>query len=138
MNISDFNSNLAPESLGAYPHSKKLNNLLFLSGIGPRKRNSSTIPGVTLDKEGNIISYDIEEQCYSVFNNVRNVLEASGSRLENLLDVTVFLTDIKKDFPVYNRIYNEYFQEAYPCRTTIGVNGLPTPIAIELKCIAFV
>jgi 2-aminomuconate deaminase len=128
----------APEPVGAYPHARKVGNLLFLSGVGPRKRGSKEIPGVTLDAKGNIVSYDIEQQCHSVFQNVRAVLEASGSRWENLVDVTVFLTNMKKDFPIYNKLYAEYFKENQPCRTTVEVTALPTPIAIELKCIATV
>lgn len=134
MNI--LNSDKAPEPVGAYPHARKVGNLLFLSGVGPRKRGSKEIPGVTLDAQGNIVSYDIEQQCHSVFQNVRYVLEASGSKWENLVDVTVFLTNMKKDFPIFNKIYAEYFKENQPCRTTIEINALPTPIAIELKCIA--
>jgi 2-aminomuconate deaminase len=134
MNI--LNSDKAPEPVGAYPHARKVGSLLFLSGVGPRKRGSKEIPGVTLDAQGNIVSYDIEQQCHSVFQNVRYVLEASGSKWENLIDVTVFLTNMKKDFPTFNKIYAEYFKENQPCRTTIEINALPTPIAIELKCIA--
>lgn len=134
--MSSLNSDKAPEPVGAYPHARRVGNLLFLSGVGPRKRGSKEIPGVTLDEKGNIISYDIEQQCHSVFQNVRFVLEASGSKWENLVDVTVFLTDMKKDFPIFNKIYAEYFKENQPCRTTIEINALPTPIAIELKCIA--
>jgi 2-aminomuconate deaminase len=131
-----FNSASAPEPVGPYPHSRKVGNLLFLSGVGPRKRGSKEIPGVTLDAERNIISYNIDEQCHSVFQNVRFILEASGSRWENLVDVTVFLTNMKADFATFNKIYAEYFKENQPCRTTVEVNALPTPIAIELKCIA--
>ncbi len=131
-----LNSDKAPEPVGAYPHAKRVGDLLFLSGVGPRKRGSKEIPGVTLDDKGNIVSYDIEQQCHSVFQNVRYVLEASGSKWENLVDVTVFLTNMKKDFPVFNKIYADYFRENQPCRTTIEINALPTPIAIELKCIA--
>ncbi len=134
--MSTLNSDKAPEPVGAYPHARKVGNLLFLSGVGPRKRGSKEIPGVTLDAQGNITSYDIEQQCHSVFQNVRYVLEASGSKWENLVDVTVFLTNMKQDFPVFNKIYAEYFKENQPCRTTIEINALPTPIAIELKCIA--
>jgi 2-aminomuconate deaminase len=105
-------------------------------GVGPRKKGSKEIPGVTLDENRNIISYNIEEQCHSVFQNVRYVLEASGSRWENLVDVTVFLTNMKDDFTTFNKIYAEYFKENLPCRTTIEINALPTPIAIELKCVA--
>ena len=131
-----INSDKAPEPVGAYPHARRVGGLLFLSGVGPRKRGSKEIPGVTLDTQGNIVSYDIEQQCHSVFQNVRYVLEASGSKWENLVDVTVFLTNMKKDFPIFNKIYAEYFKENQPCRTTIEINALPTPIAIELKCIA--
>lgn len=134
--MNTLNSDKAPEPVGAYPHARKVGNLLFLSGVGPRKRGSKEIPGVTLDAAGNIVSYDIEQQCHSVFQNVRYVLEASGSKWENLVDVTVFLTNMKQDFPIFNKIYAEYFKENQPCRTTIEINALPTPIAIELKCIA--
>lgn len=136
--MSKIDSDKAPEPVGAYPHARRVGNLLFLSGVGPRKRGSKEIPGVTLDDKGNIVSYDIEQQCHSVFQNVRFVLEASGTKWENLVDVTVFLTNMKKDFPVFNKIYAEYFKENQPCRTTIEINALPTPIAIELKCIATV
>jgi 2-aminomuconate deaminase len=136
--LSSLNSDKAPEPVGAYPHARRVGDLLFLSGVGPRKRGSKEIPGVTLDEKGNIVSYDIEQQCHSVFQNVRFVLEASGSKWENLVDVTVFLTNMKKDFPIFNKIYAEYFKENQPCRTTIEINALPTPIAIELKCIATV
>ena len=130
------NSLRAPEPVGLYPHAKKVGNLLFLSGVGPRKRGSKEIPGVTLDASGNILTYDIELQCRSVFDNVRYILEESGSSWEQLVDVTIFLTNMKKDFATYNRLYAEYFKDALPCRTTVEINSLPTPIAIELKCIA--
>jgi 2-aminomuconate deaminase len=133
-----ISSDKAPEPVGPYPHARRVGNLLFLSGVGPRKRGSKEIPGVTLDGNGNITSYDIEEQCRSVFQNVRFILEASGSRWEDLVDVTVFLTNMKKDFAVYNKIYKEYFVTNQPCRTTVEVVALPTPIAIELKCIAVI
>lgn len=136
--MSILNSDKAPEPVGAYPHARRVGDLLFLSGVGPRKRGSKEIPGVTLDEKGNIVAYDIEQQCHSVFQNVRFILEASGSKWENLVDVTVFLTNMKKDFPTFNKIYAEYFKENQPCRTTIEINALPTPIAIELKCIATV
>jgi 2-aminomuconate deaminase len=131
-----INSSRAPEPVGMYPHARKVGNLLFLSGIGPRERGSKKIPGVELDQNGNITSYDIETQCHSVFKNVRAVLEDAGSRWENLVDVTVFLTNMKADFATYNRLYGEYFKDCKPCRTTIEIKSLPTPIAIELKCIA--
>ncbi|MFZ2907124.1 MAG: Rid family hydrolase [Cyclobacteriaceae bacterium] len=134
--MDTINADQAPEPVGLYPHARKVGNLLFLSGVGPRKKGSKEIPGVTLDEKGNMVSYDIEQQCHSVFQNVRYVLEASGSKWENLVDVTVFLTNMKKDFPVYNKIYAEYFKDSLPCRTTIEISALPTPIAIELKCIA--
>lgn len=137
--MSDLiHSDKAPEPVGAYPHARKVGNLLFLSGVGPRRRGTKEIPGVALDASGNILSYDIETQCRSVFENVKNILEASGSRWEDLVDVTVFLTNMKKDFPVFNKIYGEYFKSNPPCRTTVEVNALPTPIAVELKCIAVV
>ncbi|HOX82721.1 MAG TPA: Rid family hydrolase [Chryseolinea sp.] len=133
---TSIHSDQAPEPVGLYPHAKRIGNLLFLSGVGPRKKGLKEIPGVTLDDDGNILSYDIEAQCHSVFQNVRFVLEASGSRWENLVDVTVFLTNMKNDFHIFNTIYAEYFKDSQPCRTTVEVNALPTPIAIELKCIA--
>lgn len=133
-----INSDKAPEPVGLYPHARRVGNLLFLSGVGPRKRGSKEIPGVTLDTNGKILSYNIEEQCRSVFENVRLILEASGSRWENLVDVTVFLTNMKDDFQTYNKIYAEYFRDNQPCRTTVEVLSLPTPIAIELKCIAVI
>jgi 2-aminomuconate deaminase len=129
-------SSRAPEPAGMYPHAKRVGDLLFLSGVGPRERGSKTIPGVTLGETGQVVSYDIETQCRSVFQNVRFILEDAGSRWENIVDVTVFLTDMKNDFEVYNRVYAEYFGDNKPCRTTVEVNALPTPIAIELKVIA--
>ena len=134
-----FESSRAPEPVGAFPHAKRVGNLLFLSGIGPRVRGSKEIPGVTLDSNGNIMDYDIETQCRAVFENVRLVLEDAGASWNDIVDVTVFLTHMKKDFPVYNRLYAEYFAGAgkpNPTRTTVEVTALPTPIAIELKVIA--
>lgn len=131
-----IHSNKAPEPVGLYPHARRVGNLLFLSGVGPRERGTKVIPGVELDAQGNIVSYDIEAQCHSVFRNIKAILEDAGSSWENLVDVTVFLTNMKKDFAVYNRIYAEYFHTNQPCRTTVEINALPTPIAIELKCIA--
>ena len=131
-------SSQAPEPVGPYPHARRAGNLLFLSGIGPRERGVKKIPGVELDAQGHIVAYDIAAQCHAVFKNVRTILEEAGSRWEKLIDVTVFLTNMKADFPVFNRIYAEYFRDNQPCRTTVEVNALPTPIAIELKCIAVV
>jgi 2-aminomuconate deaminase len=136
MSSSELQSSRAPEPVGLYPHARRAGNLLFLSGIGPRRRGSREIPGVRLRPDGTVESYDIEEQCRSVFENVRAVLEDAGARWEDLLDVTVFLTDMERDFATYNRLYEEYFKDARPCRTTVQVTALPTPIAIELKCIA--
>jgi 2-aminomuconate deaminase len=119
-----------------YPHARKVGNLLFLSGVGPRERGTKKIPGVELDEAGNLISYNIEEQCHSVFRNIRYIVEDAGSSWDNIVDVTVFLTNMKADFAAYNRIYAEYFKDNQPCRTTIEINALPTPIAIELKVIA--
>ena len=129
-------SSRAPEPVGLYPHARRVGNLLFLSGVGPRERGKKEIPGVTLDESGNIVSYNIETQCRSVFQNVRYILEDVGSSWKNIVDVTVFLTNMKDDFPTYNRIYAEYFADNKPCRTTVEVNKLPTPIAIELKVVA--
>ena len=140
MNTS-FESSRAPEPVGAFPHAKRVGNLLFLSGIGPRTRGSKEIPGVTLNAAGNIESYDIETQCRAVFENVRLVLEDAGATWNDIVDVTVFLTNMKADFPIYNRIYPEYFAgpgKPNPTRTTIEILSLPTPIAIELKVIAAV
>lgn len=136
-----FESSRAAEPVGAFPHAKRVGNLLFLSGIGPRVRGSKEIPGVTLDSNGNITSYNIETQCRAVFENVRFVLEDAGASWDDIVDVTVFLTDMKNDFATYNRIYPEYFAGAgkpNPTRTTVEVGALPTPIAIELKVIAAV
>lgn len=139
--MSEFiSSEKAPEPVGPYPHARKVGNLLFLSGVGPRKKGSKQIPGVTLDENRNILAYDIEVQCHSVFQNVKWILEESGSCWENLVDVTVYLTNMKHDFPIFNKIYAEYFPDkaTQPCRTTVEVNALPTPIAIELKCVAVI
>ena len=133
-----INSSKAPEPVGLYPHARKAGNLLFLSGVGPREKDTEKIPGVELDERGNIVSYDIETQCRSVFKNVRYILEDAGSGWDKLIDVTVFLTNMKDDFAVYNKIYAEYFKDNQPCRTTVEIKSLPTPIAIELKCIAFI
>ncbi len=126
----------APKPVGAYPHARRVGDFLFLSGLGPRKPGNDEIPGLVVDENGRITDYDIAAQCHSVFANVRSVLEEAGTAWENLVDVTVFLTDIDRDFVVFNQIYAEYFRENQPCRTTVEINCLPTPIAIELKCIA--
>lgn len=134
-----FESKRAPEPVGAYPHAKRVGNLLFLSGVGPRKRGSKEIPGVTLDASGGVIAKDIRAQCVSCFDNIRAVLEESGSAWENIVDVLVFLTDMRGDFKAYNEVYAEYFAgdgKPNPTRTTIEINALPTPIAVELKVIA--
>lgn len=138
MSSEKFDSSKAPEPVGLYPHARKVGNLLFLSGVGPREKGTKKIPGVELDSEGNILSYDIATQCHSVFNNVKLILEASGATWADLIDVTVFLTNMKDDFKTYNQIYAEYFKDNQPCRTTVEISSLPTPIAIELKCIAAV
>ena len=128
----------APEPVGLYPHARRAGNFLFLSGVGPRERNTKLIPGVELDEEGNIVSYDIEKQCHSVFNNVKNILEDAGASWNDLIDVTVYLTNMKDDFKAYNKLWEQYFHDNPPCRTTVEINCLPTPIAIELKCIAHI
>lgn len=138
MNDKPINSSKAPEPVGLYPHARRVGDLLFLSGVGPRERGSKKIPGVELNDAGEIVSYDIETQCRSVFQNVRYIVEDAGSSWEQIVDVTVFLTNMKDDFATYNRIYAEYFAGNQPCRTTVEVNKLPTPIAIELKVIAVI
>lgn len=126
----------APMAVGAYPHARRVGNLLFLSGVGPRNPLNNEIPGNIHDASGKLVAYDIALQCHTLFANVRTILTASGARWEDLVDVTVFLTDMARDFATYNKIYAEYFTTAQPCRTTLGITALPTPIAIELKCIA--
>lgn len=134
--VDVFKSKKAPEPVGLYPHARRVGDLLFLSGVGPRERDAGAIPGVELGDNGEIVSYDIEKQCRSVFQNVSYILEDAGSSWDRIVDVTVFLTNMKDDFAAYNRVYAEYFADNQPCRTTVEVNRLPTPIAIELKVIA--
>jgi 2-aminomuconate deaminase len=132
----EFDSPRAPEPVGLYPHARRVGNLLFLSGVGPRERGKAKIPGVELGENGEIVSYDIEIQARSVFQNIRYILEDAGSEWDNIVDVTIYLTNMKDDFADYNRVYAEHFADNRPCRTTLEVNALPTPIAIELKVIA--
>jgi 2-aminomuconate deaminase len=140
MSESRINSGNAPKPVGLYPHARRVGNLLFLSGVGPRVANSnandSEVPGLKLDHNGNFVEFDFEAQVHSVFNNVRAVLEDSGSSWDKIVDVTVFLVNMKRDFRSFNKIYAEYFKDNLPCRTTVEINALPTPIAIELKVIA--
>lgn len=133
-----LNSSRAPEPVGLYPHARRVGEFLFLSGVGPRERGVKKIPGVELGPNGEITSYDIETQCHSVFKNVKAILEDAGAKWEDLVDVTVYLTNMKKDFPTYNRLWAEYFKNDPPCRTTLEIGSLPTPIAIELKCMAVI
>ncbi len=130
-------SSQAPEPVGLYPHALKVGPFLYLSGVGPRQRGSRVIPGSIQDKNDHVLTYDIEAQCHSVFQNVRWILEEAGASWESMVDVTVFLTNMKDDFETYNRIYADYFRDHQPCRTTVGIDSLPTPIAIELKVIAY-
>jgi 2-aminomuconate deaminase len=132
----EFNSQKAPEPVGHYPHARQVGNMVFLSGVGPRERGTKKIPGVELNPDGSIRSYDIETQCHSVFKNVKSILEEAGCKWSDLVDVTVYLTNMKNDFPIYNKLWAEYFKENPPCRTTLEINCLPTPIGIELKCVA--
>jgi len=134
--IDSIESEKAPDPVGLYPHARKVGNLIFLSGVGPREKGSNNIPGNELDEFGKIKSYNIELQCHSVFRNVKFILEDAGSSWDKIIDVTVFLTNMKDDFPIYNRLWAEYFKENPPCRTTLEINCLPTPIGIELKVIA--
>ena len=136
MNGKKFNSDRAPGAVGLYPHCRKVGEILYLSGVGPRKAGQTDIPGVTLDSKGEVASYNIEEQCHSVFTNIKYILEDAGSSWDNIVDVQVFLTNMKDDFKMYNKIYSEYFKDNQPCRTTIEIKSLPTPIGIELKVIA--
>lgn len=128
----------AASPVGNYPHARRAGNFLFLSGIGPRPADGGPVAGTTYREDGSILDYDIAMQCHAVFGNVQAVLDSAGATLADLVDVTVFLTDIERDFAAFNRVYAEYFPGEGPCRTTVEVNRLPTPIAIELKCIAFV
>ena len=139
MTSTDLHSQRAPEPVGAYPHAKRAGDLLFLAGVGPRQRGTDVIPGVTLDGAGAIASYDIEAQCRACFDNVRTILEDAGAGWNDIVDVLVFLTNMKDDFAIYNRVWAEYFagpDKPNPTRTTIEINCLPTPIAVELKVIA--
>lgn len=137
MTEQSVHTTTAPRPVGLYPHAKRVGDLLFMSGIGPRDANDNSIPGNTYDEQGNLLSYDIEAQCHSVFANVKAVLEAAGLSWMDLVDVTVYLTDMKRDFSRYNQLWAHYFsQSEAPCRTTLGISALPTPIAIELKCVA--
>ena len=136
MSVDIVRTDDAPKPVGAYPHARRVGNLLFLSGVGPRDAVTNAIPGNVHDADGKLVTYDIEAQCRSVFANVRAILHASGARWEDLVDVTVYLTDMARDFGTYNRVYAEHFTTAQPCRTTLGITALPTPIAIELKCVA--
>lgn len=136
MSRSETMSARAPKPVGAYPHARRVGNLLFLSGIGPRQPGTDRIPGNEYDADGNLAAYDIAAQCRSVFQNIRVILEDAGSKWENIVDVTVFLTNMKDDFATFNRLYAEHFVENRPARTTVEVNCLPTPIAVELKVIA--
>ncbi len=130
-------SDRAPEPVGAYPHARRVGDLLYLSGVGPRQKNSKIIPGVTLNDKNEILTYDVEVQTHAVINNIKTVLEDSGLTLKDLVDVQVYLTNMKKDFKIFNRVYAEYFDvETGPCRTTIEVGALPTPIAVEIKALA--
>lgn len=135
MDNVELHSERAPSAVGSYPHARKVGNFLFLSGVGPRQKDKEEIPGVTL-KDGKIVSYDIAAQCHAVFQNIRYIVEDAGSSFENIVDITVFLTNMDDDFKIYNSVYREYFGKIRPCRTTVEINKLPTPIAIELKVMA--
>ncbi len=138
MSTEKIDANLAPKPVGLYPHARKVGNLLFLSGIGPRDPETNEVPGLKRNDAGNFTAFDFEAQCHAVFKNVKLVLEASGAKWTDLVDITVFLTDMQRDFTTYNRIYATYFKDHQPCRTTLGISSLPTPIAIEVKCIAHI
>ncbi|MFN4770261.1 MAG: RidA family protein [Candidatus Kapaibacterium sp.] len=133
-----INSSRAPEPVGAYPHARRIGNMIFLSGVGPRKRGQRSIPGVTIADDGSVAEYDVHVQTLSVFENIRFILEDAGARWEDIVDVQVYLTNMKKDFPVFNALYAEHFSHVQATRTTIEVGSLPTPIAVELKVVAIV
>ena len=134
--MSETLSHRAPEPVGPYSHARRAGGLLFLAGIGPRVRGVEGVPGVTLSATGEVVAYDFERQCRQVFENIRLVLEDAGSSWDRIVDVTAFLTDMKRDFADFNRCYAEAFGHNTPTRTTVEVTRLPTPIAIELKVIA--
>jgi 2-aminomuconate deaminase len=136
--IKKNKTNQAPSPVGNYPHSIEVNGVLYLSGIGPRNSKDNSIDGNSYDQNKNLIDYDIEKQTHAVFKNIKSILEVSNSKWENIVDITVFLTNMKKDFNKFNEIYNSYFPDSHSCRTTVEVNSLPTDIAVELKCIAIV
>ncbi|MDG2095323.1 MAG: RidA family protein [Phycisphaerales bacterium] len=140
MSSQTHSSDRAPEPVGAYPHAKRAGDFLYLSGVGPRQRGTKAIPGVTLDAEGTLVDHDIELQCRSCFDNVKAILEDAGASWDDIIDVLVFLTDMDGDFKRYNKVYAEYFAgegNPNPTRTTIEINCLPTPIAVEVKVVAF-
>lgn len=130
-------SSRAPEPVGPYPHARRVGPFLFLSGIGPRRRGSKEIPGTRLGRDGSVESYDFEVQCRSTLDNIRAVLEDAGASLDQVVDVTVFLTNLDADFSTLNRVYGEYFTVNRPTRTTVEVTRLPTPIAVEMKMVAW-
>lgn len=127
----------APEPVGSYPHARRAGDFIFLSGVGPRRKGAQNIPGLVRNAAGEVVDYDFGAQCHAVFHNVKIILEASGAAWEDLVDVTVFLTNMKRDFKTFNEIYGSYLGDYQPCRTTVEVNRLPTPIAVELKCVAY-
>ncbi len=133
-----INSERAPEAVGAYPHARRLGNMLYLSGVGPRERGTKVIPGVSLNEAGEITAYDIEAQTLSVFRNIRVILEDAGAQWSDIIDVQVYLTNMKKDFQTFNKLYALHFDGVQACRTTIEVGALPTPIAVELKVVAYI
>lgn len=135
--MANIHSSQAPVPVGPYPHAKRVGRWLFLSGVGPRSPDNNLVPGNEEDANGRLIRYDIRAQCHAVMSNVAAVMESAGARLTDLVDITVFLTDMNRDFGTFNEVYSEYFDAEGPCRTTIEVGALPTQIAIELKCIAY-
>jgi len=137
--VSDhIESARAPEPMGLYPAARRVGTLLFVSGIGPRRRDEGRIPGVLYAADGTKIGRDIEAQLRSVCQNLHIVLEDAGSSWDRIVDVTAFLTHLTEDFATYNRVYAELFADVRPARTTLGVTALPSPIDVELKVIATV
>ena len=137
MELNKVVSSKAPEPVGPYPHARRVGDFIFVSGMGPRRPGSREIPGVFQDAMGRVTSYDIETQTRSTIENIRLVLEDAGASLDDVVDVSVFLTNMKDDFSTFNRVYGEYFAKIGPTRTTVEVLSLPTPIGVELKVIAY-
>ena len=130
------NTDSAPKPVGAYPHARRVGNMLYLSGVGPRQPGTNAIPGGPIhDENGEPLNYDIKAQTHAVVENVRRVVEEAGGTMEQVVDVTTFLVDMKRDFSGYNEVWAETLGTVGPTRTTLAIDALPTPIAVEMKVI---